>query len=822
VKAVATAEIDEFIRETLVDSGAERVPARQQAEQEARDLLNQSAGAMSEADFRHLLALFNSDFGGGKPASVRFAPGFTEPMANMLVTDLEPLNSWTARIWQGSEEEALEAVGELLEKRGSLYGAGTSYPTMLMYLRDARKWAVWVPSTDKGLRNLGVEGPGRGPGNGRLADYIAFSGAAVALLDRYEIPPEELDYVLAAASRLGQTPRADHHTKRVWIFQSNPDYYDIDRALQELSEIEWTVRQHRKQVEAGDRAYIWRAGADAGIVAVGSVLTDPTESLPDPAEESLFRKGEAFPEAEPRVQIRIDQLVEPPLLAQSLASDPALADLRILKFRNATVFAVTPDQDERLQELVGAVPQARRYWWVNQGVDFEREREYGYMTAPLRDKGGGQPAHWKAVSELGIGDVVFHYFKKRVAALGTVTVAPITGTRPDEVPDTGWGEEGHFVRLDYRDLEPPIPLADIPEAWRTAERGPFRSDGAVNQGYCYPLSDGFVAKMAGRFPQLDIDVTAISTSAHGPDLSAIVTAIQAAGLRISDEVVRRYHLSLQTRGFVILAGVSGTGKTWLAEEYAKAIDAARLLVPVAPNWTTNEDLLGYLHPLDHQYRDTEFSLFLRKASEEHERAASEGRTPRTYCLILDEMNLARVEYYFAKFLSAMELRARSEEATIELAPNNKVPLPPNLLFTGTVNVDETTHGFADKVYDRAQLIELPVSREDLSQLLAGRPYHDVLLTIWDEIHEVAPFAYRVVKEIGAYVDAAAEVGVSWEQALDEQLLQKVLPKIKGTDLRLRSVLKQFIELAEDRFPLSREKAHLMLVAFNEHGFTSYF
>ena len=799
------------------------MPARREAEDAARELLDRSAGEMSEDEFRQLFALFNRDSQHGVAKHGRFSPAFIGSTANQLVRDLDALNRWTARIWSAGEEDALAAVEELLADKTALPGAGTSYPTMLMYIRDPRKWAVWGPSTDRGLRNLGGEGLGRRPGSGRLADYVAFSSAAIALGDGYEIAPEELDYVLAAANQPAAAVESASEAvpARAWIFQANPNYYEIDRALRELPAIEWRVPQYPKQVRAGDRVYIWRSGAQSGIVAIGSLLTDPAESAPDPAEEPYYLDRSKFSQVELRVRIAIEQVLKQPIFVEALESDPVLKDLGILGFRNATVFNVTPEQDERLQQLVTGI-LGRRYWWVNQGSDFEREREHDYITSPVYDKGGGEPSHWKVLTELQVGDIVLHYFRQQVAAVGTVTNAPVTGVRPADVPDTGWGEEGHLVRVDYRDLETPIPLTEIPLVWRQQERGPFQSGGAVNQGYCYALSDEFVAKMADRFPQLEIDVSVIATSGGDRSLSELVASIRAAGLRISDDVIRRYHLSLQSRGFVILAGVSGTGKTWLAEEYAKAIEASWLLVPVAPNWTTNEDLLGYLNPLDQRYHDTEFSLFLRAASEEYERAKNERRDPRIYSLILDEMNLARVEYYFAKFLSAMELRARSEDATIELAPNNKVSLPPNLIFTGTVNVDETTHGFADKVYDRAQLIELPVSRESLSELLAGRPYQEILLTIWDEVHEVAPFAFRVVDEIVTYVEAAAELGIGWEQALDEQLLQKVLPKIKGTDLRLQSVLKQFIELAEDRFPLSRAKAHAMLVSFTEHGFTSYF
>jgi hypothetical protein len=115
-----------------------------------------------------------------------------------------------------------------------------------------------------------------------------------------------------------------------------------------------------------------------------------------------------------------------------------------------------------------------------------------------------------------------------------------------------------------------------------------------------------------------------------------------------------------------------------------------------------------------------------------------------------------------------------------------------------------------------------VSRDALSKHLEGRPYRNELLELWDAIAPVAPFAFRVVDEIAAYVDGAAEVDVAWEQALDEQILQKVLPKIKGTDLRLRTALSRFIEISEDRFPLSHAKAVALRAAFIEHGFTEFF
>lgn len=308
-----------------------------------------------------------------------------------------------------------------------------------------------------------------------------------------------------------------------------------------------------------------------------------------------------------------------------------------------------------------------------------------------------------------------------------------------------------------------------------------------------------------------------------PDFSVIYQNICSKNIQISENILRRYHLALKTRKFVILSGISGTGKTWLTKEYAEAIGAKYLLVPVAPNWTTNEDLLGYFNPIDKEYHHTAFSHFLEKAAEEYEKAKANKHTPIPYHLVLDEMNLARVEYYFAKFLSIMEIRMREGEAEIELAPGKKVLLPPNLYFIGTVNVDETTHSFADKIYDRAQMIELEINRDDLEKYLIDVNYREILLQIWDNLYEVAPFAFRTLDEIKTYVKEAEVLGVFQKDALDEQLLQKIIPKLKGTDHRVGKALKLLIEIAENKeFNLSLAKANKMLATFEKYGFTSYF
>src|SRR6187397_2452933 len=303
----------------------------------------------------------------------------------------------------------------------------------------------------------------------------------------------------------------------------------------------------------------------------------------------------------------------------------------------------------------------------------------------------------------------------------------------------------------------------------------------------------------------------LTTAERGRDaLRLLLSRFRTANprFRIADSVIRRYHLSMSTRGFVILCGPSGTGKTWLAQAYAEIVGARIKLVAVDPSWSSNEDLLGYLSPLDGFYHHTPFSEFVADAAREWNSANNGGRTSREFHVILDEMNLARVEHYFSRFLSAMEIRTREGVARLDLAPGHTVELTPNLKFSGTVNIDETTHGFADKVYDRAQIIELPLPREMVAAHMEGFPWSEIVLRVWDSLVGVAPFGFRVLDEINAYVIAAAEIGTDPAHAIDEQLVQKVLPRLRG-DADAGPAIDTFIALTDTTYPLANIKARAM-------------
>ena len=297
------------------------------------------------------------------------------------------------------------------------------------------------------------------------------------------------------------------------------------------------------------------------------------------------------------------------------------------------------------------------------------------------------------------------------------------------------------------------------------------------------------------------------------------------------KTVEALHAGLWTdarRHFAVLTGLSGTGKTRLAREYAKAIagdEHAIATITVQPGWYDSAPLLGHVNPLrsDEFVRPAFLELLLRAAD----------RPAEPHFAILDEMNLSHVEQYLAPLLSAMEtgdeldLHGRDEE-DISGVPG-QFPYPPNLVVIGTVNMDETTVGISDKVLDRAFTLEFWEVEVDQwpgwSKTELGNDEELVRGTLKQLMDALSParlhFGWRVIKEVVGFVERAAAEGGSLDrnEALDRVIYAKVLPKLRGDDsVRLRKALQQCREtLKQRRLPDCARKVSEMESDLSETG-----
>ncbi|MCQ6265124.1 AAA family ATPase [Fictibacillus sp. WQ 8-8] len=269
------------------------------------------------------------------------------------------------------------------------------------------------------------------------------------------------------------------------------------------------------------------------------------------------------------------------------------------------------------------------------------------------------------------------------------------------------------------------------------------------------------------------------------------------------DIIRDFHLNLTAlddKHFVILNGISGTGKTQLCRLYANAVygldyeseNPYLTIIPVRPDWMDATALFGYYSSFEKKYVMTEFLQVLLSAQRERE---------KPHFIVLDEMNLARVEYYLSDYLSAVESRKEillHNREDVKDIPQ-KISIPPNVYVLGTINVDETTHSLSDKVLDRAFVMTLSDvdfenfwSTLDQSVKVLINNEFDILTGIHSDLKSFdLHFGYRTMNEmINKLVrnkELDEDFGLDAMSALDRVISEKILPKLRG-DERITELL----------------------------------
>lgn len=326
---------------------------------------------------------------------------------------------------------------------------------------------------------------------------------------------------------------------------------------------------------------------------------------------------------------------------------------------------------------------------------------------------------------------------------------------------------------------------------------------------------------------------------------------RATGLTYPERTLRAFHTAMkvnESTQMAVLAGISGTGKSQLPRQYAAGMGIGFLQVPVQPRWDSPQDLMGFYNYVEGRFRPTDMARALWAMDELNN--ADGSLKDRVLMILLDEMNLARVEYYFSDFLSRLESRpaaaevgdrARRKDAEIELeipTPDGQIPriFPGyNLLFAGTMNEDESTQSLSDKVVDRANVIRFAAPKQIVRGAAEGvRPATEALKrSVWvgwakprrdqqerdlaqakianmvDLMKDLGrPFGHRLGRAMLAYVDrypVTDGVADIVNRALADQVEMRLLPKLRGIEVEAKSQeidrLRKFVsDLGDD--PLS--------------------
>ena len=307
------------------------------------------------------------------------------------------------------------------------------------------------------------------------------------------------------------------------------------------------------------------------------------------------------------------------------------------------------------------------------------------------------------------------------------------------------------------------------------------------------------------------------------------------------EDIRRFIGALAVTKLIILQGMSGTGKTSLAYAFGEFLDNKTVVVPIQPMWKERTDLVGYYNEFTRRFNETTLLYKMYEANCNEE----------IYVTVLDEMNIARVEYYFAEFLSLLEIpnpEGRNLDVVADkweddpklLQHNGKLRLPTNMWFVGTANNDDSTFSISDKVYDRAMVLNLDkkatpfeaanargikLSSTHLEELFArAQREFDISDRNMRRIKKLdeymvqtfhITFGNRIMKQIRAYVPVLVACGGTELEALDDILSRKVFRKLESKNpvyvKQAADGLCGYLDelFGEDRMPLCKEAVRLI-------------
>ena len=309
---------------------------------------------------------------------------------------------------------------------------------------------------------------------------------------------------------------------------------------------------------------------------------------------------------------------------------------------------------------------------------------------------------------------------------------------------------------------------------------------------------------------------------------SFASRIEGNPLYYSIDDIRRFITGLAVTKIMILQGMSGTGKTSLPVAWGKFTGVPATVVPVQPMWKERSDLIGYFNEFTGKFNE---SLILEKLYEA-------TKTDKIFLVILDELNIARVEYYFAEFLSLLELPTVNErilEVTSSVGKkdpknlkNGKLILMDNVYFIGTANNDDSTFAISDKVYDRSMVMNLdyrcdpfigeddyePITlSNDTFKMLVNKAKKDYALTRRGRTHIKEfdkfiqstfsiTFGNRIRRQIEMYVPIYIACGGTENEALDDILAKKVLRKLESQNpVYMKSKAEELIAKLNEVFGL---------------------
>jgi 5-methylcytosine-specific restriction protein B len=608
--------------------------------------------------------------------------------------------------------------------------------------------------------------------------------------------------------------------KKAWMFQANPRIYDLEEGLKRERITNWKVQRYRNEVNRGDQVVYWKAGENRGIYGFGEIISD------------VYQRDNG----DWAVDVEYKGRLKNPILHETLVQHPLLSQMHIMRQAQGTNFRITPEEWAELEPMIGEIIPP----------DPDAIDRSGLTRT--------EPANLRQIIEQTLQNNGLHFTPWQVATFytalqtkGYVILSGISGTGKTKLAQ-------HFASLMPRPSVEVVPTEEHIQI--------------TIQPYMLKYNRMIVPKSATRLfeppppgEQTDLILEFDNQKQACRLVHANYGDSDYISLLLRGKVPAWFGSTFQEGDTLILEpafdqdnNLTGfkmvDAKSYSAKPSVKTVGVQNyLFVPVRPDWRDSKSLLGYYNPLTSAYVWTPFTRFILRALQSYREGSGIA-----WFVILDEMNLARVEYYFADLLSVLEsgrgedgltrepLRFEYPEDAEGDLPPREMRIPPNLYVLGTVNVDETTHAFSPKVLDRAFTLEL--TEADFANYplvlveepnIVGENHRQVLLDNFTfsgaflhlDKHNIAQyieenidirnqlqtlndslrpyelhFGYRIFDEIVNYLISSnankmySDLGGE-EAAFDAAVLMKVLPKFHGSRGKLEAPLKAVLAWCVD-------------------------
>lgn len=559
--------------------------------------------------------------------------------------------------------------------------------------------------------------------------YFSKTNNHLPLLDAnlFPVKKEAPPLALAESAPLGH-----------WIFQGNPEHFDINTYLKNRTEITWTVRQRKNQITEGDKVLLWKSGPDGGVVAHCVIIAKPSESISDDAPE-LWSSGKGKQGGELRCKLRVlHEYVASPISRDTIRG--VLPDLGILKFPNATNFRidqreydtilslpknnVMPAEDS--QEFASEARDAKlapkcQYWTFSPGEDAERWEEFyqkGLMAigwdemGDLRlfkskedirlklqelwpnnsDKKNDAHACWQFVHDIAPGDVIIaKQGSTKLLGFGRVEdIYEFDNARPHykHVRKVKWHAKGEW------DMPVGSKMA-IKTLTDITQDADFVTLIASKVGLQLNAVGGFLNSASG-LSKGDFDDTYIAPQA---DIEHYDKIKAMNGLFLAETQFDEMLDALKEKKNVVLQGAPGVGKTFVAKRLAYALnetnDQRQVEMIQFHQSYSYEDFIQGFRPTSSGHFDLQFGIFYQFCR----RAQRNEAAKMPYVFIIDEINRGNLSKIFGELMMLIEPDKRGKEHAIPLAysqdTGERFYIPENLHLIGMMNTADRSLAMVD-------------------------------------------------------------------------------------------------------------------------------